>query len=813
MRPRKAKHQKRSGLLAAARNGSEVELLTQQPASVPGHDDAKETLHESEKRYRVLFDLVPAAVYTCDANGLILDFNRRAAALWGRKPRIQDPSDKYCGSFKIFYPDGRRMLHRECPMARVLRGETVLENEREILVERGDGTRRTVAVNPMAIKNAQRRITGAINCMHDITDRKRSEEALKLAGRLPAENPSPVIRLSEGRIVSFANPAARRLLESFGVKVGDAAPAKIARLGVARRRSDTELDLLGRTYLVSAMPVPQGDHVNLYFSDITERKEAEESLAEAVRQQSVLYEFVRRRHDAKTLAEIYAIAIETVLTTLHCDRASILLSDDKGVMRFVAWRRLSSAYRRKVEGHSPWKPKARRPKPICIENINRANFPPSLKATILTEGIHACAFIPLISEGKLIGKFMAYYDQPHVFSNEELTLSLNIGGQLTLAVERKRAEAALLESEELHRAFFSQMDVGMGRTDLRGRLVAVNKKLCEITGYSEHELLGRTISDLTYQDDQRATKRLFQHLVKKGATYHLEKRYLRKDGSLLWVSVTASPICDAKGRTRAAIAVIRDISDRKEAQAALESTKDLLERRVQERTQELVVTNEQLRKEISRRKGLEGEILEISEREKRQIGQELHDSVCQHLTAIAFMARSMANRMKSHKAVEAADVERIAELINEGVTEARTIARGLHPVEMNPSGFAAALQSLLQQRSQLPYRLDIDDEVSIPDPSVALHLYRIASEAVINANKHARARELTVRMRGSQTKIELSVSDDGIGIDRNQTHGMGMGFHVMEYRARSIGARLEITGTKPHGTCVRVICPADENQS
>ena len=149
-------------------------------------------------------------------------------------------------------------------------------------------------------------------------------------------------------------------------------------------------------------------------------------------------------------------------------------------------------------------------------------------------------------------------------------------------------------------------------------------------------------------------------------------------------------------------------------------------------------------------------------------------------------------------------MEKIANLINEGVTETRTIARGLHPVEMNPDGLVAALQSLLHRRSQLPYRLEIDEEVSIADASVALHLYRIASEAVINANKHASASELVIRMRRSRQHIELSVTDNGVGLSQKESKGIGMGFHIMDYRARSIGARLEITSVKPHGT--RVAC-------
>jgi len=203
-------------------------------------------------------------------------------------------------------------------------------------------------------------------------------------------------------------------------------------------------------------------------------------------------------------------------------------------------------------------------------------------------------------------------------------------------------------------------------------------------------------------------------------------------------------------------------------------------------------------------KKLEREVLEVATLEQRRIGQELHDSLCQHLTAVAFMSRSMAERLRKHRVIDVEDIEKVAELINDGVTEARTIARGLHPVEMDPNGLADALQSLMQRRSHLPYRLDMDEDLPIPDPDVALHLYRIASEAVINANKHACARELVLRMRSSPQQIELSVTDDGVGLGKNSGDGAGMGFHIMDYRARSIGARLEITPVKPHGT--RVAC-------
>ena len=121
---------------------------------------AEEAIRQSELRYRTLFDLVPVAVYACDADGLIQEFNQRAVELWGREPKKNDSREKFCGSFKIFSTDGRSMPHAKCPMARALKGETLKPGDLEILVERPDGSRREVIVNPRVLRNERGKIAG-----------------------------------------------------------------------------------------------------------------------------------------------------------------------------------------------------------------------------------------------------------------------------------------------------------------------------------------------------------------------------------------------------------------------------------------------------------------------------------------------------------------------------------------------------------------------------------------------------------------------------------------------------------------------------
>jgi len=142
-------------------------------------EQAEAAMRESEERYRTLFDLGPVAVYSCDSSGTIQKFNRRAAELWGREPAVGDTVERFCGSFKLFRPDGSFMPHAQCSMAEVLNGRVAEVCDAEVTIERPDGSRVVVLVNIRALKNQRGEVAGAINCFSDITDRKRAEEALR----------------------------------------------------------------------------------------------------------------------------------------------------------------------------------------------------------------------------------------------------------------------------------------------------------------------------------------------------------------------------------------------------------------------------------------------------------------------------------------------------------------------------------------------------------------------------------------------------------------------------------------------------------
>jgi len=121
-----------------------------------------------------LFEQLPFAVYVCDRDGLVQRYNRRAADLWGRTPKLGDPNERFCGSYRMFRPDGSLLPHHECPMADVLR-TGVSVREQEVHIERPDGLRGIALVDIEAIKDSDGNIVGAVNCLQDITERKRGE--------------------------------------------------------------------------------------------------------------------------------------------------------------------------------------------------------------------------------------------------------------------------------------------------------------------------------------------------------------------------------------------------------------------------------------------------------------------------------------------------------------------------------------------------------------------------------------------------------------------------------------------------------------
>jgi PAS domain S-box-containing protein len=407
-----------------------------------------EDLALSEERYRQVVRNLPVAIYTTDAEGRITLYNEPAAELWGRRPEIR--KDLWCGSYKIFKPDGTELTLDECPMAVTLKTGVPVRGQ-EILVERPDGQRRNILPYPTPIRDSSGTITGAVNLLLDVTERNLAQLMAQRFAAIVESSDDAIIGKDPNGIITSWNRGAERIFkyksaevvgklitilipperhaEEAGILTRIRRGEQVKHFETVRQRKDGTLIDVSLT--ISPIKDAGGNIVGAskIARNITERKRTE-------RQQRALFELVATMNAAPTMDEICHAALEAVIQCQNVDRASVLLCDPKGAMQFKAWRGLSDEYRRAVEGHSPWK-NGDTPEPIFINDIAEAELDDGLRLTIEKEGIRSLAFFPIIFEKRLLGKFMIYFNAPHAFTPHELRPSEFIASQIAFAIERE----------------------------------------------------------------------------------------------------------------------------------------------------------------------------------------------------------------------------------------------------------------------------------------------------------------------------------------------------------------------------------------
>jgi PAS domain S-box-containing protein len=305
---------------------------------------------------------------------------------------------------------------------------------------------------------------------------------------------------------------------------------------------------------------------------------------------------------------------------------------------------------------------------------------------------------------------------------------------------------------------------------LDGRYIDVNPSFQRLFEYHRDEVVGHTSREfeLWVNRQERTTViRLFQA---QRAVYDFEARWLTKSGMMREVLLSIEGL-ELDG-VPCALSIAHDVTERRQ---------------------------------------LERGLIEISERERQRIGYDLHDTLGQHLAGIAFLSKVLEQQLTARHATEATQAAQIVAFVNQAMEQARTLAGGLAPVTLETYGLVFALQELATSMEALFHcacKVSSHHAIHITDHAVAMHLYRIAQEAVNNAIQHGKAQQITimlsVRREGGMT---LMVRDNGGGFPTNVAERHGMGLRIMHHRARMIGAILEVQRREHGGTCV--ICTLD----
>ena len=283
--------------------------------------------------------------------------------------------------------------------------------------------------------------------------------------------------------------------------------------------------------------------------------------APEVEQLRAVYDLAVAVTRAGALGEIYEAALDALQASLGADRASILLFDGDGVMRFAAWTGLSDEYRAAVEGHSPWSPGERAASPVLVPDVNADPALGRLRDTIRGEGIRALGFIPLYAGERLIGKFMVYFDAPHVFTAEEVRLSEIIASHVAFAVDRRRAEERLT----LYREVFAHSIDSIAILGPDGRYVEQNGAHEALVGYDDAALQGRTpaihLGEETFAE-------LMTELARQGIAQR-EVRSRTRSGAVREVDLSAFVVRDEDGQALCYVGIKRDITEKKRAESAV----------------------------------------------------------------------------------------------------------------------------------------------------------------------------------------------------------------------------------------------------
>jgi PAS domain S-box-containing protein len=384
---------------------------------------------------------------------------------------------------------------------------------------------------------------------------------------------------------------------------------------------------------------------------------------------------------------------------------------------------------------------------------------------------------------------------------------------------RQKADKAIA----LLAAIVDSSDDAIISKSLDGVITSWNAGAERLFGYSAKEAIGQHIS-LIIPANRRDEETIIIERLRRGERIdHFDTVRVRKDGTLLDISLTISPVRDSAGKVIGASKVARDFTQRKQIERALHDSEarfrllaDALETQVQFRTQELQRRNAEIFHQSEQLRDLSGRLLLIQDEERRHIARELHDSAGQTLAALGMNLAQLAEDAKNNPAQLARNVKDAQDLVQHLTQEIRTTSYLLHPPMLDESGLPSALHWYvrgLAERSGLDIELNIPDNFERLTPEIELVIFRLVQECLTNIHRHSGSQTALIRIVREADKIHVEVQDHGRGMSQErfaevQSKGSGVGIRGMRERVRQMHGELTIE-SNALGTKIFATLPAN----